>query len=85
MCPPPMVVAEVGLQDFPEVSLVENDHMVPALSANGSNHALRKRILPRAAGSDEHFFYSHFPDPWPEVRPVDPVSVAEEISWCFIP
>ncbi len=43
----PVVVREVRREDPPKVPLVEDDHVVQALSPYGPDHPFRKRILPR--------------------------------------
>ena len=39
--------------------LVQNDHVIQALSAYASDQSLHERILPRRPGCDHHFFNAH--------------------------
>ncbi len=48
VCARPMVIDHVSRQDAPQVPLVEDDEMVQALAADGSDQSLGVRILPGA-------------------------------------
>ena len=44
----PMVVGEIRAKHAAEMPVVEDDHVVQTLAANGADHALHVGILPRA-------------------------------------
>ena len=48
-----MVVVDESLQDFAQMSLVEDDDMVRAFSANGADDALNVWVLPRSRDETE--------------------------------
>ncbi len=49
MSPAGMIVVDVFAQDSPEVSLVEDDHVIEALAPNASNDPFDVGVLPRGA------------------------------------
>jgi hypothetical protein len=44
-----VVVAQVALQATTEVSLIQDDHVVEELAADGADHAFHEGILPGGA------------------------------------
>ena len=46
MCPPPMIIVAIGLKDLPEMTFVQDIHMIQALFADRSDDALRLGVLP---------------------------------------
>src|SRR5215472_2876140 len=55
----PVIIVQVAFQDGPEMPFSKNDHMVQALSANGSDQPLHVGALPGAGRSGEDFFNVH--------------------------
>ena len=49
MSPAGMIVVDVSAQDSPEVSLVEDDHVIETLAPNASNDPFDVGALPRGA------------------------------------
>jgi hypothetical protein len=47
MGPRSVIVEDISGERAPQMRLVEDDHVVEALAANGSDQSLRIRILPR--------------------------------------
>jgi len=45
--PRAVVIADISLEDTAEVSLAEDDHMIEAFSADGTDQPLRISVLPR--------------------------------------
>ncbi len=72
-----MIVREVLRQDPSEVRLVQNDDVVEALPANGSDQPLDVRILPRRLRGDEHLVDAHPLHPMLEAQAVDRVAVTD--------
>ena len=73
-----VIVREVPRQEPSQVGLAQDDDVVEALSAHGSNHALRVWILPRSSRPDEHFLGIHRLDSTPENCTVDPIAIADQ-------
>jgi hypothetical protein len=62
------------------VGFAEHDHMIEAFAPYRSNHSFRKRILPRAVGSDNDFLNIHGPQLLPKEKPVDAITIANKES-----
>ncbi len=75
-----VVVAEVAVQTTTEVSLIQHDHMVEELAADGADHAFDEGILPGRTGRRENLGDEHALHPSPKLAAVDAVAIAEEIT-----
>src|SRR5918996_3447337 len=53
---PVMVIAEVFGQESPQMSLVQDDHVVQAFAADTSDQPFDVWVLPRTPGGDHDFF-----------------------------
>jgi len=62
------------------MELVENDHVIEAVAAEGADHALDERILPGALRSDEDFFDAHVFHATPERVAVYPITIADQVA-----
>ena len=80
-----MVVAQVLLEYPLEVSLIEDDHMVEALSSDRPDHPLDIWVLPRRPSCGSDLLDAHRRDSTSEIEAVDSISVPDEISRCSIP
>ncbi len=78
--PRAVIVAEVAVQPPTEVSLVEDDHVVEKLTADGADHALGEGVLPRGAWCRNNLGDAHAFHPSPEFAAVDTVSIAEQVA-----
>jgi hypothetical protein len=67
------------------MSLVQDDHVVQAFTANTPNEPLDVRILPRTPGGDHDLLDPHMLHPLPKRGAIDPVPIAQEIAWRFFP
>jgi hypothetical protein len=76
---------EISSQKPPQMALVQDDHVVQAFAADTPDQALDIGILPWALWSDEDLFDPHVPYPLSKVRPVDTITVAQEIPWGLVP
>ncbi len=76
MNPVAMVVVEVARQDPPQMPLIEDDHMVEALSTDTSDQSLDERILPRTSRCADHLLDAHVLDATLEERSIDPVTIS---------
>src|SRR5262245_45696585 len=56
--------------------IVDDDHMIEALSSDASDHALHIAVLPRTLGCDTNLLNTHSLDPRPERFAVDSVAVS---------
>jgi hypothetical protein len=61
------------------VPSAEHDGVIQALASNGSDQPLDIRVLPRRPRGGDDFFEAEAVNPLSEPRPVDPVSIPEEI------
>jgi len=75
-----VVVADVAVQTATEVSLIQDDHMVEELAADGADHAFDQGILPWRTGRRENLGDAHAVHPSPKLAAVDAVAIAEEIA-----
>src|SRR5438132_7613526 len=75
-----VVVAEVAAQTTTEVFLVEDDHVVEQLAADGADHARGEGVLPGRAWCCEDLGDAHTLNPSSELAPVDAVAIAKEIA-----
>jgi len=76
MCPRLVIVVEVVSEDASEVAIVENDAVIKALPADGSDQAFNIRALPRRAVCSHHLLDAHVLDALLKVRPVDAVAIS---------
>ena len=72
-----MIIAKVTLKNAAQMAVVENDHVIEALTTYASNHPLGVRILPWASCSGTHFLNAHSADPALKVLPIDAITVSE--------
>src|SRR6267143_6622273 len=75
-----VIVAEVAVQTTTEVSLIQADHVVEELAADGVDHAFDEGILPGGAWCSENLGDEHALHPSPKLAAVDAVAIAEEIA-----
>jgi len=78
VCPRAVIVAEVAAQTTTEVLLVEDDHVVEQLAADGANYALGEGVLPGRARCGEDLGDAHALHPSAKVDAVCAISIAEE-------
>ena len=77
MRPRAVVVAEVAVQTTTEMSLVQDDHVVEKLAADGADHALREGVLPGGAGCRENLGDAHALHPSPKLGAINAVAITE--------
>ena len=68
-----------------QAGLTEYDHVIQALPANRADYPLDIGSLPRRPGRREHLFDTHRLHLLHEVRPEDPIAIAQQIAWCRLP
>ena len=73
-----VVVGEVRPQETTQMSVIENEEMVEALSSNRADDPLCEGILPGRAGGGEDLASSHTLDSPRELLAVDRVSITEQ-------
>jgi hypothetical protein len=73
-----VVVGEVRPQEATQMSVIENEKMVEALSSNRADDPLCEGILPGRAGGGEDLTNSHTLDSPRELLAVDRVSITEQ-------
>src|SRR5713101_5930066 len=81
----PLIVSKITLQSPTQRSLIPDDNVVQALASDGAHESFYKRILPGGSRRGEHFLQSHISARVGEVSSVDGVSIAQYISWRFLP
>jgi hypothetical protein len=77
-------LGQVTGQQPPEMALVQDNHAAQAVTADVANEPFHIGILPWVLGGNENLInpqVSHSP---PKVRPVDTITVAQEIPWCVV-
>jgi len=75
-----MVVAEIAAQTTTKVALVQDDHVVEELSADGADHALNKRVLPGRARGCENLGDADGLHPSAKLGAIDAVAIAQQIA-----
>lgn len=80
-----MVVIEISSNDTPEMAFVQNDEMIEAIAAQGSDQPLHERVLPRTSRCAEDLFDPHAPDPPLKCAAVDRIAIAEEVFRRAVP
>jgi hypothetical protein len=72
-----VIVAKVRTKGPPQVRLVQDDHVIQALSPYRPDHTLHVRRLPKRSRCDHHLINPHGADATDEVVPVDPISIPD--------
>src|SRR5580658_4577407 len=85
MSAPTVVVASVGCEGSVQGTLSEDDHVILALAANGTNQPFNVGPLPRGSRCREHLFDPHGFDSVDEFVSKDPISITQETSWRALP
>ena len=85
MSPAGMIVVDVLSQDSPEVSLVEDDHVVETLAPNASNQPFDVRILPRRARRRPNLVDADSCDALAEVPIIDSISLSQHEARSTLP
>jgi len=83
--PARMIVVDVLSQDAPQVTLVEDDHMVETLAANATDRPLDVRILPWRARRRPNLADAEAIDAPAEVRTIDSISIPQHVTRSRIP
>jgi hypothetical protein len=76
---PFMVVAEGKSVDATQVRLVEHDHVVETLSADGADKSFGEGIWTRTSSSGEDFLEAHAREARPECLAVDLVAISQKV------
>src|SRR6516225_5174704 len=76
----PMIIVGESSQVAIQAGFAPYDHVIQALSPNGADHPLNVGPLPGRAGRREHLFDAHRLHLLHEVRPEDPIPVAQQIT-----
>jgi hypothetical protein len=85
MRPAAVIVANEVLNVSVRAALVEYDHVIQALTANGADHPFDLGALPGCPQGRKHLFHAHCLDLVDEVLPEDLVTIPQQISRCRIP
>ena len=72
-------------EDLTQVGLSEHDQVVDALPPDGANQPFRKTVLPRRAGRDWLVANAHGAQAAGDNRPVNGITVADQVAWCLVP
>jgi hypothetical protein len=80
----PVIVGEVADEDAAEVPFAQDQDVIQALTSDGADKSLCKRILPGALRSRQQFSDSHALDTLLKHVSVDAVAIAEEVEWCAV-
>jgi hypothetical protein len=80
-----VVILDVLGQEPPQMSLVQDNHVVQAFTANTPDQPFDVGVLSRTPGGDYHFFDPYILHPLPKRGAVDMISVSQEIPWRLVP
>src|SRR2546427_12176920 len=80
MRPRAVVITEVAPQASTEVSLVQDNHKVKELAADGADHAFGEGVLPGRAWCGENLGDANTLHPSSKLAAVDSVAIAEEVA-----
>ena len=79
VCAPVMIILEVLGQETPQMSLMQDDHVIQACAAETPDQPLDVRMLSRTPWGPEHFFNAPLLHPLPKRVGIDPVPIAQQI------
>ena len=65
-----MIIFEIGTKNVFQVSFVQDNDVVRALSPDRADHSFNKRVFPRAVRGREHFFDTHFSQSFEKERAI---------------
>ena len=65
-----MVIAEVFSKNSSQMPLIQNDHLIQTVAADGADYSFDIGVLPRRSGRRDNFLYPQTLDP-----PTNPFSV----------
>ena len=68
-----------------KMSFVENDDVIKAISADGSDHSFRESILPGRSSRYRAIAYAHGCDASNESVAIGAIAITNYIAWRFIP
>ncbi len=74
-----MIIFEIGTKNVFQVSFVQDDDVVCALSPDRADHSFNKRVLPRAARGRDHFFDAHVFHSTAEENAIDRIPIPHQI------
>jgi len=75
-----VVIGGMSAQRAAQRRLVDDDQMIETFAANGPDHSLDKRILPRSERGDRSVSDAHCPDAALEYLAIESVAIANEIA-----
>src|SRR5450631_3809133 len=79
MRPRTVVVSEIALEQFPQVSLTEDHHVIQTLPSNRADHALRECILPGAPGRADDLLHAQRLNATTKLVAIDSIAVADQV------
>ena len=74
-----MIIFEIRTKHAFQMSLVQDDDMICALSPDRADHSFNKRVLPRAARGRDHFFDAHVFHSTAEENAIDRIPIPHQI------
>ena len=80
-----IVIAHVGSKDPMQVCLAQGDDMIDALATDRPDQSFGEAVLPRRACGNRLVSDGHGPQPVFDDVPVDPVTIADQVSRSLIP
>src|ERR1700730_4309926 len=82
---PVMVVIEISGNDTPEMAFVQNDEMIEAIVAQGSDQPLHEPVLPWTARCTKALFDPHALAPPLKCAAVDRIAITKEVLRRAVP
>ena len=79
-----MIILKIAFQDLSQMPFSQHDHVIQAVTPDGSNQPLPKGALPRTCRNGEDFLDAHAPDSFAKVTPIDLIPIPEQVTRCSI-
>jgi hypothetical protein len=73
---PAMIIVEVFGQEPPQMSLMQDDHVVQTFTTDAPDEAFDIWVLPGTSRSNDHFFHIHVSYTLPKGDTIDAITIA---------
>src|SRR6266699_6711707 len=84
MSPAAVIIRKIAFQDPSQMPFSQHDHVIQAVTSNGSDQPLHVGPLPWAGRSGEDLLHAHALDSLAKLTPIDLVSISQQVTWCGI-
>src|SRR5262245_37752155 len=80
MSPRPMVITKVTFKNSTQMTLVDDNHVVQAFSANTSDNPFRIAVLPGTPGGYRNLSDTQSIDSCRKILAVDPIAISHQVA-----